>query len=71
MDHAKQPYGLLLKYSDRQVNKRSSYAEVKFREKIYHISANLLSGQPKQLNIELHLDKYETFERDNVGIGIN
>lgn len=57
VDYAKQPYGLLLKYSDLMENKRSSFAELKIRDKIYHIAVNLMSEQPKQLNIELHLDK--------------
>lgn len=33
------------------------YGEIKFREKIYSLSANLMAKQSKQLFIELHVDR--------------
>lgn len=55
-DYNKQPYGVLIKYSERVENEQKTYAQVIFREKLYSISSNLMYGPPKQLFLEIHLD---------------
>lgn len=55
-NYNKQPYGVLIKFSERVENEQRTYAEVKFREKIYSITSNMMYEQPKQLFLEIHLD---------------
>lgn len=57
VEHAKQPYGLILKYSIQSDHETISFAELNVGEKFYRISANMLSQQPKQLTVEIHIDK--------------
>lgn len=57
-DYKKQPYALVLKHSEHSINQTVSYAEFKWRKKHYWVSTELLSSQPKQLTVEMHLDKY-------------
>lgn len=55
-DYNRQPYGVLIKFSERIENEQKTYAQVKFREKVYSITSNMMYGQPKQLFLEIHLD---------------
>lgn len=55
-DYNKQPYGVLIKYSERIENEQKTFAQVKFREKVYSITSNMMYGPPKQLFLEIHLD---------------
>lgn len=60
VEHGTDPYGLIVRKSKPADNQVVSYGEVKWREQVYWVNANMLSGQPKELNIEIHVDK----ERD-------
>lgn len=51
------PYDLILKHSYESPNHTLSYAEVSFAKKMYWLKADLISEQPKQLAVEIHLDK--------------
>lgn len=55
-DYDKQPYGLLIKFSERIENEQKAFAQLTFRDKVYSISSNLMYGPPKQLFLEIHLD---------------
>ncbi|TDG46759.1 hypothetical protein AWZ03_006806 [Drosophila navojoa] len=56
--YGKDPYGLTVQYTSNAHN-RNSNAEVrlKIKEKDYWINSKLLSEQPKQLQVEIHIDK--------------
>lgn len=55
-DYNQQPYGVLIKFSERIENEQKTYAQLKFQEKLYSITSNMMYGQPKQLFLEIHLD---------------
>lgn len=56
--YGKDPYGLTVQYTSNAHN-RNSNAEIrlKVKEKDYWINSKLLSEQPKQLQVEIHIDK--------------
>lgn len=56
-DYAKNPYAIVIKTAIKSEYERLSYAELKFMDKIYSISANMHSQEPKQLFVEVHIDK--------------
>lgn len=51
------PYDLILKHAYENPNHTLSYVEVSFDRKMYWLKADLVSEQPKQLAVEIHLDK--------------
>uniref|UniRef100_A0A7G3AUB2 Putative lipoprotein n=1 Tax=Lutzomyia longipalpis TaxID=7200 RepID=A0A7G3AUB2_LUTLO len=58
VDYSGQPYGLSLKYSEQSTYETYTYTEIKWKDKFYWLSANMTSSQPKQLIVEIHLDKF-------------
>lgn len=57
VEYAKQPYGVQIKYSEASDSHTLSYGELRYRDKLYWISADMLLDQPKQLTVEIHIDK--------------
>ncbi|GAB0088507.1 uncharacterized protein DMENIID0001_029540 [Sergentomyia squamirostris] len=57
VDYGGYPYGLRLKYSEQDLFETYTNMEVRWKDKLYWISANMTSNQPKQLVVEIHLDK--------------
>lgn len=55
--HKDRPYALILKHLYESPNHTLSHAEIRYDKKLYWIKANLVSEQPKQLSVEVHLDK--------------
>lgn len=51
------PYGITFRNTQNTKIEKISYAEIKWRKQLYWLAANLTSGQPKQLTVDLHIDK--------------
>ncbi|XP_055713060.1 uncharacterized protein LOC129807664 isoform X2 [Phlebotomus papatasi] len=58
VDYGGYPYGVSLKYSEQSPYETYTNMEVKWKDRLYWLSANMTSEQPKQLIVEIHLDKF-------------
>uniref|UniRef100_W4VR36 Putative lipoprotein n=1 Tax=Corethrella appendiculata TaxID=1370023 RepID=W4VR36_9DIPT len=56
-EYMNETYGLLIKKLESDTNETSTYAEIKWREKLYWISANMKTAQSKELLLDIHIDK--------------
>lgn len=50
------PYGLVLKHTHVSLDEQSVYGEVKVRQRLYTLSANLNNKISKRISIDLHID---------------
>lgn len=57
VEYGKLPYGATIKYSSKDKNQKNTYIEIKVIDKLYWLSAKLLTRDFKLLTVELHLDK--------------
>lgn len=57
VDYGKDRYGALVKQSDRDETKRTMNAAIQIKEQHYSVLANMMNTAPRQLKIEVHLDK--------------
>lgn len=57
MEYGLIPYRVQVKHSERNVNERVSSAELKMADETYSVNANMNLDQPKQLFVEMHIDK--------------
>lgn len=57
VEHGVVPYGIIVRNTQVTKIEKISYGEVKWRKQLYWVAANLTSGQPKQLVIDVHIDR--------------
>lgn len=51
-------YGLILRNVEENATKLLHHGEVKWKDQTYWVTSTMLYGQPKQLILEVHIDKY-------------
>lgn len=56
IQYGNDPYGLVLKHAHVNLDEQSVYGELKIRQKLYTISANLNNKISKRISIDLHID---------------
>lgn len=66
--HGDDPYAIELRYSEDTIYQSLTFAKIVWKEKLFSGSANLTSRNPKQLFIDIHLDKFRDIHLALLGL---
>lgn len=56
VQYGNDPYGLVLKHTLMSLDEQNVYGEVKVRQRLYSLNANLNNKISKRISIDLHID---------------
>ena len=57
-EYAKQPYAIIFRKRHETETLSSTHAELKYKDKVYWLHADMNTDAAKQLHMDIHIDKY-------------